>query len=98
MLLSYYLTTHNTPADNRPPSNRGRSRGRSGGMALNNNSMYGDERLGVGACTSLSPTRNMRSRKNRGAGFIGFGNENNSSSNSPNPKKKGMFYIHTFLY
>ena len=64
-------------------------------MSLNN-SMDGDERLRVGACasrTSLSPTRNMRSRKNRGAG-LGVGNENDWTINSPDPKKKkGMFYF-----
>jgi len=94
LFLFNYLTSHNTPADNRPPSNRGR--GRSGGMSLNN-SMYGDGRLGVCACTSrtsLPPTKSIRSRKNRGGGYIKDGNENNNSTiNSPDPKKKGMFYF-----
>ena len=93
LFLSNYLTSRNTPADNRPPSNIGRRRGRSGGMSLNN-SMCGDERLRVGACANrtLSPTRNMRSRKNRGGGYIKDGDENNGSPiNSPDPKKKGMF-------
>ena len=99
VVISYHLlTTHNNiPADNCPPSNRGRSRGGRGGMALNNNSMYGDERFGVGACDrrSSSPTKTMRSGNTKGGGrYIGVGGENESSLiNSPDPKKKGMFYF-----
>ena len=98
--IFYYLTTHNNiPADKCPgPSNRGMNRGRRSSMPSNNNSMCRDERLGVGACDrrTLSPTNNMRSRKNGGGGYIGFGDENNNSSpiKSPNPKKKkGLFYF-----
>ena len=61
--------------------------------------MYGDarSRVGAGARRSLSPTRNMRSRKNRGDGCIGVGDENNNSTiNSPDPKKKGMFYFYVY--
>lgn len=89
--FSYCLTTHNnTPADNRPPPNRGRNRSRSSGMPLNNNAMHEDE-LVVGACDSrtLSPTKSIRSRKNSGGGYTGVGNENSSNPiNSPDPKKK----------
>ena len=74
-------------------------------MPSNNNSICRDERLGIGACDrTLSPTNNMRSRKNRGGG-VGDENEN-SPTNSSNPKKKGMFiyccayilYINYCLY
>jgi len=59
-------------------------------MSSNNNSMYDDERLGVGACTSRSssPTKTMKNGMNSGVG-----NENDSPINSPDSKKeKGMFY------
>ena len=110
VVISYHLlTTHNNiPADNCPPSNSGRSRGRRGRGSIlsNNNSMCRDERLGVGACDrrTLSPTNNMRSRKNRSGGV---GDENESSlTNSPNLEKIGMFiyccayslYINYCLY
>ena len=99
VVVSYYLTTHNNaPVDHRPLYF---SRGGRGRIPSNNKSMCGDgfSTEDGASVRNLSPTR---SRKIVSGGGTGVGDENDGSPiNSPNPKKKGMFYyfiVQLFVY